>query len=573
MRLLFFPLLFLTTMLWAQQPYPQDYFRSPMEIPVYPSGTFGELRNNHFHAGLDFRTEQREGLPVYAAADGYVSRVRVSSYGYGTALYIDHPNGFTTLYGHLQSYSERIDAYVRAKQYEKRSFDIELFPSKEEIKITKGELIGYSGNSGGSGGPHLHFEYRDTKTESVINPLLFGLDKKMGDTKAPNVLGLMAYPLSDDAVVNASVRPTLVALKLQKDGTYLADKISARGKVGFAVNASDKSTGSVGNNGLYNIQTYYNGSPSFHITFNTFAFDESRYVNNYIDYQRYYSTGQRYQKLFIKTPYSLSLVKNNTSNGQFDVVSGETKNYRIEVSDFHGNKTVINGSIDYSDAPATVTETKRVTPYLVKVGNDHNYTKNNVSVFIPANAFYEDFYMDFDVQDSVLHLHNATVPVHNPVTVSFDVSHLSKDVLKKTFIAGFTDKRVSYNSSYMQDGRLTAKVKTLGDFKLAQDYNPPKIFSPSFTEGKWLTKNKQFSFKISDDKSGIATIDAWLNGKWTLMHYDYKTRIIYHNFSDGVVAEGRNDLKVTITDSVGNSATFETHFFRTQNRTSVENNK
>jgi len=573
MRLLFFPLLFITTMLWAQQPYPQDYFRSPMEIPVYPSGTFGELRNNHFHAGLDFRTEQREGLPVYAAADGYVSRVRVSSYGYGTALYLDHPNGFTTLYGHLQAYSERIDAFVRAKQYEKKSFDIELFPSKDEIKITKGELIGYSGNSGGSGGPHLHFEYRDTKTEWVINPLLFGLDKKMGDTKAPNVYGLMAYPLADDAVVNTSAKPVVVALKLQKDGTYLADKIAARGKVGFGLNASDKSTGSVGSNGLYNIQTFYNGTPTFHVTFNTFAFDESRFVNNYIDYQRYYSTGVRYQKLFIKTPYSLSLVKGNTSNGQFDVTSGETKNYRIEVSDFHGNKTIINGSIDYSDAPATNADAKRVTPYLVKVGNDHNYTKNNVSVFIPANAFYEDFYMDFDVQDSVLHLHNASVPVHNPVTVSFDVSHLSKEVLNKTFIAGFTDKRVSYNSSYMQDGRLAAKVKTLGDFKLAQDYTPPKIFSPSFAEGKWLTKNKQFNLKISDDKSGIATIDAWLNGKWILMHYDYKTRIIYHNFSDGVVAEGRNDLKVTITDSVGNSATFETHFFRTQNPTSVENNK
>ena len=564
MRLLLSLLLF-SAVLRAQQQYPQDYFRSPMDIPVYPSGTFGELRNNHFHAGLDFRTEQREGLPVYAAADGYVSRIRVSAYGYGTALYIDHPNGFTTLYGHLQGYSEKIDAYVRAKQYEKRSFDIELFPKKDEIKITKGELIGLSGNSGGSGGPHLHFEYRDTKTEWVINPLLFGLDKKMGDTKAPTVHGLMVYPISDDAVANESAKPVLLDLKKMADGSFLAGKILARGKVGLALSATDKSTGSIGNNGLYNVQVFYNGAPGFHYTFNTFAFDESRYVNNFIDYQRYYRTGQRFQKLFIKTPYALSLVKNNTTNGQFDIVPGQVQNYRIEISDFHGNKTIVNGSIEYSDKPATNAGPKRVTPYQVKVGNDHNYTKNNVSVFIPANAFYEDFYMDFDVQDSVLMLHNATVPVHNPVTVSFDVSHLSKDVLQKTFIAGFTDKKVSYNSSVMQEGRLTAKVKVLGDFKLMQDYNPPKIYSPSFAEGKWLTKFKQISMKVSDDRSGIATIDAWLNGKWILMHYDYKTRIIYHNFSDGVVAEGRNDLKVTVTDNVGNSSTFETHFFRTQN--------
>ena len=572
MRLLLLSLLFTATLL-AQQPYPQDYFRSPMDIPIHPSGTFGELRTNHFHAGLDFRTEQREGLPVYAAADGYVSRMKVSSYGYGTVLYIDHPNGFTTVYGHLQQYAEKIEAYVRAKQYEKKSFDIELFPTKDELKITKGELIGYSGNSGGSGGPHLHFEVRDTKSEWVINPLLFGLDKKMQDTKAPSFHGLMVYPLSDNAVANESAKPMLLNVKLQNDGTYLADKILARGKVGLGISISDKSTGSVGNNGIYKIETFYNGTPGFNYTFSTFAFNESRFINNFIDYPRYYNTGQRFQKLFIKTPYTLSLVKGNTTNGQLDVIPGEVKNYSIEVSDFHGNRTVINGSIEYSDKPATITSPKKVTPYLVKAGNDHNYTKNNVSVFIPADAFYEDFYMDFDVRDSILYIDNAIMPVHTSVTVSFDVKHLSKEVLQKTFIATFTEKKLSYNASIMEDGRLTAKVKTLGSFKLSQDYNAPKIYSPSFAAGKWLTKNKGFSMKVSDDRSGIATIDAWLNGKWILMHYDYKTRVIYHNFSDGIVAEGRNDLKVAVTDNVGNSATFETHFFRTQNTTSVENNK
>jgi murein DD-endopeptidase MepM/ murein hydrolase activator NlpD len=572
MRLFLLSLLF-TASLFAQQPYPKDYFRSPMDIPVHPSGTFGELRNNHFHAGLDFRTDQKEGFPVYAAADGYVSRIKVSSYGYGTALYIDHPNGFTTVYGHLQQYSPRIDAYVRAKQYEKKSFDIDLVLPVEELKVTKGELVGLSGNSGGSGGPHLHFEVRDTKSEWVINPLLFGLDKNMEDKKAPTILGLMAYPLSDDGVVNESARPVLINLKLQKDGTYLADKLGARGRIGFSVSTSDKSTGSFGNNGIFKVNTFYNGSPAFGYTFNTFAFDESRYVNHFIDYQRYYDTGQRFQKLFAKIPYPLSLVRNNAHNGQFDIVQGETANYRIEVYDFHGNKAVVNGSVAYSEKPAAIADPKRVTPYLVKAASDHNYSKNNASVFIPANAFYEDFYMDFDVKDSILYLHNSRVPIHTAVTVSFDAGHLKPEVLKKTFIAGFTDKKITYNASYMEDGRLTAKVKVLGSFKLAQDTTPPKIFSPSFSEGKWLTKNQTFSMKISDDLSGIATIDAWLNGKWILMHYDYKTRVIFHNFSDGIVDEGRNELKVTVTDNVGNSTTFETHFFRTQNTASVENNK
>ena len=563
-------LLFLSTLALAQNPYPRDYFRSPMDIPVHPSGTFGELRGNHFHSGLDFRTQQKEGLPVYAVADGYVSRIKVGSYGYGTVVYIDHPNGYTSVYAHLQKFTSKIDEYVRARQYEKQSFDIELMPKPGELNVSKSELIALSGNSGGSGGPHLHFEYRDTKTEVVINPLLFGLDKKMKDVAAPKILAVMAYPISADAVINGSKKPVLVNLKLQKDGTYLADKLDAKGKIGFGVSTSDKATGSIGNNGIYKVETFFNGSPGFKYEFNSFAFNESRYINNFIDYARFYLTGQRFQKLFVRTPYSLSLIKNNTSNGQYDVVKDTTQNYRIVVADFHGNKAVVNGSIGYSDAPATVMDAKHITPYFVKAGNDHNYTKNNVSVFIPANAFYEDFYMDFDVKDSVLHLHNPTVPVHTSVTVSFDVSHLSKDVLQKTFIAGFNDKKVTYNSSYMEDGKLTAKLRGLGNFKLAQDYIAPKIYDASFTEGKVLDDRKTIGMHISDNLSGIATFDAWINGKWALMHYDYKTKTIFHNFSDGIVGDGRNDLKVTVTDNVGNSTTFETHFFRTQNIAPVE---
>lgn len=572
MRLLLLSLL-ISFSVWAQNPYPQDYFRSPMDIPIHPSGTFGELRTNHFHSGLDFRTEQREGLSVFAAADGYVSRIKVSSFGYGTVLYIDHPNGYTTVYAHLSAYADKIESYVRAKQYEKKSFEIELFPKRDEIKVTKGELVGLSGNTGGSGGPHLHFEVRDTKTEWVINPLLFGLDKKMEDKKAPSFHGLLAYPLSSDAVVDESAKPVTVNVKMQADGTYLADKILAKGKIGIEISATDKSTGSVGNNGIYKMETFYNGTPGFGYTFNTFAFNEGRYINNFIDYPKYYYTGQRFQKLFYRTPYPFSMIKGNTTNGQIEVKPGETQNYRIVVSDYHGNKTTINGSIEYSDKPAVVTEVKNITPYLVKATNDNNYSKNNISVFVPANSFYEDFYMDLDVKDSILYINNESVPVHTPITVSFDVKGMSKEVLQKTFIATFNEKKLSYNASVVEDGRMSAKVKTLGNYKLAQDYNPPKIYSPSFTPGKWLTKNKQFNLKVSDDRSGIATIDAWLNGKWILMHYDYKTRVIFHNFSDGVVDEGRNDLKVTVTDNVGNSATFETHFFRTQNPTSVENNK
>jgi murein DD-endopeptidase MepM/ murein hydrolase activator NlpD len=564
---------FFTATLLAQSPYPKDYFRSPMDLPLHTSGTFGELRGNHFHAGLDYRTNQREGYPVYAAANGYVSRIKVSSYGYGTALYIDHPNGFTTLYGHLSAYGPGIEEYVRKMQYAQKSFEIELFPKPGELEVKQGQVVAYSGNTGGSGGPHLHFEFRDTKTEMIINPLNFGLDQKMKDDKVPTVYGVMAYPLSDGAVINGSTSPVAISLKKQADGSFLADKIQAKGTIGFGINATDKSAGSTPNNGIYKVETFFNNTPYFSYTFDTFAFEESRYINNFIDYPRYYKTGQRYQKLFVRTPYELSLLKHNKNNGQYAVKEDSAENYRIVVGDYHGNTVTINGSIAHNAAPGKDPDPVHTTPYYVKAANNNNYTKNNVSVFIPAHAFYEDFYMDFDVKDSILHLHDASMPVHNPISVYFDAGHLDKATLQKTFIGGFSGSHFHYNESHMEDGRLVAKIKTLGSFKLMQDNNAPKIFSPSFSAGKWLTASKTFSLKISDDLSGIASYNAYLNGKWALMHYDYKTRVIYHNFSDGVVSEGRNDLKVVVTDNVGNSTTFETHFFRTQNTTPVENDK
>jgi hypothetical protein len=571
MRLRIFFLL-LTAWSYAQQPYPEDYFQSPLDLPVQPSGTFGEVRSNHFHTGLDYRTEQKTGLPVHAAADGYVSRIKVSSYGYGTALYIDHPNGYTTLYGHLEAYTSKIDSVVRAEQYKKQSFDVEMFFKPYEIPVTQGEVVALSGNSGSSGGPHLHFEYRDTKTEAIINPLHFGLKKLMKDTKAPDVKGLMVYPLSDAAVTGGSKKPYKLKLRLQKDGTYKADKILAKGKIGFSINTTDSSTGSTPNNGVYSVKTFYNEKPAFNYTFDTFAFSESRYSNNFIDYGYYYDTRQRFQKLFVTTPYPLSVIAGNTSNGQLEVVPNTVQNYKIVVSDFHGNKTIVTGSVEYSDKSATVIEPKEVTPYFVKASTDSSFTKDGISVYIPKHAFYEDFYMNFNVKDSVLYLHDPEVPVNDYITLSFDVSHLSPEVLQKTFIEGVTGKYRSYNSSAIENGRLTARVITLGNYKLDQDTTSPKIYSPSFPEGKWLSQQQTFSLKISDDLSGIATFDAWLNGKWILMHYDYKTRIIFHDFSDGIVDEGRNELKVVVTDNVGNSTTFETHFFRTQN-TALENNK
>jgi murein DD-endopeptidase MepM/ murein hydrolase activator NlpD len=181
---LFFLSLFVTSFCFSQVEYPQDYFKNPLDVTLVLAGTFGELRTNHFHSGLDIKTQQREGLNVYAAADGYVSRIKISEFGYGKAIYITHPNGYTTVYGHLQSFAPKLETYIKACQYQKETYEIEVFPTADELKVSQGEIIAYSGNTGGSGGPHLHFEIRD-KEERPMNPMLFGID--IQDSKVPTV--------------------------------------------------------------------------------------------------------------------------------------------------------------------------------------------------------------------------------------------------------------------------------------------------------------------------------------------------------------------------------------------------
>lgn len=568
---LFKIIIFLSAVCFGQsQPYPKDFFRSPLDIPLYASGSFGELRGNHFHSGLDFKTQQREGLKVFAAADGYVSRIKISEGGYGKALYVTHPNGYTTVYGHLKHFSGAIADFVRKRQYAQKTFEIEIFPLVNELVVKKGEIIALSGNTGSSGGPHLHFEIRDSKTEQIINPLFFGFDILMPDTKAPVISDLVVYAVGDSAVVNGSQRPLPVQLSLQSDGNFLANKVLAKGNIGFAVNSYDLADKNFNWNGIYKAEAFLNGSKYFGYQFDKFAFDETRYINNFIDYHRYKTLRQSVQKLFFKRNYPFSLVSGNARNGQLQVLPGAAYNYRIEISDFHGNKRMINVPVQYSDAPATIKREEKMSPYFVKSKNDNSYTKDNVSVFIPENSFYDDFYLNFDVKDNVLYLHDETVPVHHNITVTFDVSNIPGLNREKTFISRWDGSEREYFTTYKKGDLFSARTRELGKFSLETDTLAPRVYRPNFKEGAVLDKVDTLSVRIEDDFSGIKEYNAYLNGKWILMEYDFKTKLLVHYFSDGLYEEGKNELKVVVSDKMGNSTTFETHFFKTKKLDPVE---
>ena len=552
--------------LFAQTDYPKDYFRSPLDIPLQLSGNFGELRPNHFHAGFDLKTMQKEGLNVYAVADGYVSRIKISTFGNGKAIYITHPNGYTSVYGHLQRAFGPIEDFIKKSHYNERSFEIEVYLKPGELVVKKGQIIALSGNTGGSEGPHLHFEFRDNRTENIINPMLFGFDKLLKDTKKPIFSSIYVYPLTEATTVNQSKRPLLLNLMLQKDGTYLSDTVIANGKIGFGINTSDYDDVSFNQNGVYKLQTFYNGLPNFGYQFDTYSFDEMRYVNALIDYTRYKKTQQRIQKLFMKTPYKLSIIKTDESNGILSAVPNLASLYRIEISDFYGNKTTVSIPIKYNEQPSIIAQEPVLSKYLVKANKDCNFAKENMSVFFPAGTFYDDFYLNFDVKNDTLFLHDDTVPAHTNFTISIEDNKHTETQREKLFIASIEDVKIRYNPTLYKDAVFTTKVKNLGKFSLVLDTIAPKITIAKSIEGKWLTDKKTLQLTISDSLSGIKSYNGYLNGNWILFEYDNKTKRITHDFSDGIVAEGANELKVVVIDNVGNSTTFETHFFRSQKK-------
>jgi len=553
-------LLFVSGIVYCQNAVPTDYFAVPLKIPIILSGSFGELRSNHFHSGLDIKTQQKEGFPVYAPANGYVSRIKVAHYGYGKALYISHPNGYSTVYAHLNRYAGAIQEYVKKKQYGKESFEVELFPDAGKIAVQKGELIGYTGNSGSSGGPHLHFEIRDAGSRPM-NPMLFGID--IPDSKKPLVNGVFAYPIGENAHVDQSQNRVKLRLILQKDGSYKAGNISAFGKIGFGVSTYDQQDGASNKNGVYNIKTTYNGREKFNVLFEKFSFSETRYLNRFIDYNYWRTNKSRVQKLFRENNNPLSVITNEDDSGYIHVEDGFNGNYTIKVSDYKGNTVRIN-------IPITGKNTEILKPKVTKATLDYIYanqatslTKGKFSLYIPANSLYEDTFLNIKAKGDTLVFHEDIVPIHKNISITVDVSNYKVADLDKLYLGRLNYKGDPYyNTTYRKGTKLTARTRKFGSYVLVADTTPPVVKAVNFDDGKWISKNKTLKVKITDDLSGISSYRATVNGKFILMEYNYKKDVLTYDFNDNIISETENNLKVIVTDNVGNSTTFEATFFR-----------
>ncbi len=557
----FLVLFAIAPLLYAQENYPQDVFQSPLEIPLVLAGTFGELRSNHFHSGIDIKTQQREGLRVLSIADGTITRIKVSHWGYGKALYIAHPNGYTSVYGHLQKFSPEIEAYVKKAQYAKQSYEVELFPDYGELKVTKGETIAFSGNTGGSAGPHLHFEIRSSVSEKPTNPLLYGYEVR--DATDPTLVSLYGYPLSDGAQINQSGEKIQLNYSRQADGSFLAEKVTAIGTIGFGINTFDRQDMAANKNGVYAVKQTVNGRVYSEFDFETFSFGETRYINTLIDYAHFYKHRQRVQKLF-KEPFNhLDIYKTLYNNGEIDIEEGLSYNVELTISDIAGNTTKLVIPVEGKREPLKIPKDEGKTENFILADKPNNFDLGAAKVYFPANTFYEDFYIRLEKGLDTVAIHDNSVAAHRNFTISFDPSKYNEEERKQLFIAHLDeDYRPSHSKTYKRDGAFTTRTRTLGTYTLVRDSVAPEIRPKNFKEKQWLSNYNYLSMVITDDLSGIDTYSATLNGEWILMEYEPKTNTLTYDFDDERVKATENELKLTVTDNVGNSTTYTTTFFR-----------
>ena len=541
--------------------YPQDYFSAPIDINLILSGSFAELRTNHFHSGLDIKTQGKEGFQTYASAAGYVSRIKISRYGYGKALYIKHPNGYTTVYAHLKKFSAAIEAYVKKRQYQKETFEIELFPKAGTLKVLDKQLIAYTGNTGGSGGPHLHFEIRDPQ-ERPINPLMFGFDVK--DTTPPVIYGLFGYPLSENSHVGGDTKRVEIRIIKQKDGTYKSEPIIAYGEIGFGIISTDRQDLASNKNGVNNIQTLFNGQKSLEVNLNRFSFDETKHLNRYIDYEFLYNNKKRIQKLFIEKNNPLSVMNAFTNGGALKIENDTYSIYKVFVSDFKGNQSELNIPIRgvYQKLSDPINRNAKLQH--VSATKETVLQKDNVSIQILKNTFYEDVDLLFEVSNDTLKLHTALIPLQKSITINFDISKYKKEDKTRLFIGSVSryGNKLYYSPTKKRGNTLSTRTKYLGSYSLGIDSEKPEIRAINFKNKSWISNNKYLKVKINDKVSGIKNYRATLNERWILMEYDTKTQLLTYDFEDQTITETENNFKIIVTDNVGNSSTFESIFYR-----------
>lgn len=549
--------------------YPQDYFISPVKHTFRLAGTFGELRPNHFHAGVDIKSSAgKVGDPLYAPAEGYVSRVKVQGGAYGNAMYITHPNGYTTVYAHLHEYTPAIKEWITAQQYDREKFEADLYPTPGQFTFAQGDYIGKMGTSGRSYGPHLHFEIRDTRTQKAINPLLFGF--KMKDTRAPKINGLKVYALNDKHETLDTKIPKLRSRGTNKYGIIGDTLTLGAWRAGLGIKVYDFHDNVTNWNGVYSVRMTVDDEEVYAYAMETFAFDEVRYLNAHIDYEEQITKKSYFNRMYRLPGNNIPIYTQNGTDGVIELTAGRAKKVVITAADKHGNRAELQFWVKRGEVNPPVSKTFN---YILPWNEENRVEAGGMSFHFPAGTLYENLYLSYNSADdassefySAVHqIENYTLPVHKYFDLAIQPTRSIPDELRsKAFVAYcYKDRIISFGGTW-EDGMLKTKVRDMGDFAIMLDTTPPKITPVRFKSD--MRGYKFMSFKATDNlrtdriTKGMR-FRAEIDGKWALLHYDAKNNLLRHDFRTDLPA-GEHRLRLTVTDDRGNTAVFERDFLR-----------
>ena len=543
----------------AQQSTEIDYLL-PVKITPYLSGNFGELRPNHFHSGIDFKTQGIVGHDILAIEDGRVARIAISPRGYGKALYIEHPNGHTSVYAHLLNFSAEIDKYVKEYQYGHETFALDIYPEGNILPVKKGQVIAKSGNTGSSGGPHLHFEIRDTKSEVTLDPLIY-YKKQIKDNVAPKFTSINIYPF--EGVVNGNTDKVTSAVSVNDKGVnFIKTPITAWGKIGLGVKAYDFMTSTSNKYGVKDVKLYLDDKLITHIVTDTISFELTRYINSYLDYADYVSKRSYVMRMYRQPGNKLNIYKTLANDGIIDINEEKPYKFRFVLTDDFNNKRTLN---------FTINGKSQDIPDKTQMGNDlFRYDLNNYfeddrfSIYMPKGTLYED--LDFSCSavpssyySDIHSVSNRTVPIHRPSHIEIPLKNDTLADKSKYYLANIYRENKSFIASEYDDGMMYAQIRTLGDYVVMADNTAPTI--TAIGKVNWSNK-KRVSFKILDKESGIKSYKGTIDDKFALFEYDAKTNTLFYDFdTTRLVRNKQHKVVITVIDNCGNTRVLDSSFF------------
>ena len=539
-------------------------FKSPVDGPIRLAGNFGELRVNHFHTGIDIKTDGVVGKKVYSAEDGYIGRISVSPYGYGKSLYIIHPNGYTTVYGHLLSFRKDIADYVRKIQYSKENFAIDVELPPDAFPVKKGDIVALSGNSGGSRAPHLHFEIRETKSEFPVNPLLFNIP--VVDNTKPRIVNIGIFPYNEASFVNGKNLPCKKQL-CGSGGNYSFadnDTVKVSGKVYFGINGYDMMDAQSNIYGYYYIKCYFDSSLIFDFQADTHSFDDAICVNSLIDYPTFVKTNVRYYKTYYEPNNVLKFLKPTGNDGLVELTDNKPHLIKYVVGDINHNYSTVRFYIRRDSKYYTVNHQYKM--YKFQYYSANNLKFDDFKLEMSPYSLFSDVNFDFSaeciVSKNILspeyHLGNEEITSYKPFIISIKIgNNISKENYNKLYIALKSGKTWIYKGGTVFDGWISVKTNNFGTYAIREDVTSPVIICKDLSASAVtkVTGRKQIRVMISDNESGIISYYPIMNDKWIIMDYDYKTNSLVYVFDENI-HKGSNVFKLRVTDKCGNVKEF-----------------